>query len=512
MPVRALHLGAAARRQTNDKRSPGDDPRRRTPTGSSSRTARGSPASIAISDIPKTVDALEEGREPPIEWRRERASPERPRLDERLSDARDAQIPATVALTLALPRARGRGARHALGAGRAQRAALPARRDRARAARERARARRPVETTIVVLLGVPLAYAVARWVPLTLAVPVFLGPYGLVLALSPETNSLMAIGPHPWSGGRFYGVTNMIETLLLGPALAAGALVRGWRSSRSRCSRSSSSARARRAPTAAGSSSSRPASRCCGCCSTDGRARFRGRSPRSCSSARVRRDRRARGRVEPRRRRRLGGPRAPVRRSARAGRALGLDRDLERLAAGRAARRPGRARVLRHARPRFPSSTPSSSRSRSPRRQRLSDEGRRVRSARLRGASRLVGFEEPRRRNRIRVVKRAVLFIVALASSFWASPPAAAARRRRPRRRRSRARSRRRRAARRPRATRPRARRSSRPRAAAAATRSRRRARTAASARTSTTPTSASTRRSRRSRTAAAGCRRSRIA
>jgi hypothetical protein len=86
-----------------------------------------------------------------------------------------------------------------------------------------------VETTLVVLLGVPLAYAAARWVPLTLAVPVFLGVYGLVLALSPETNSLMAIGPHPWSGGRFYGVTNMIETLLLGPALAVGALVGGWR-------------------------------------------------------------------------------------------------------------------------------------------------------------------------------------------------------------------------------------------------------------------------------------------
>jgi hypothetical protein len=50
-----------------------------------------------------------------------------------------------------------------------------------------------------------------------------------VLALSPETNALMAIGPNPWSGGRFYGVTNQIETLLLGPALAAGFALRGWR-------------------------------------------------------------------------------------------------------------------------------------------------------------------------------------------------------------------------------------------------------------------------------------------
>ena len=37
------------------------------------------------------------------------------------------------------------------------------------------------------------------------------------------------LGPYPWSGGRFYGVTNQIETLLLGPALAAGLLLRGWR-------------------------------------------------------------------------------------------------------------------------------------------------------------------------------------------------------------------------------------------------------------------------------------------
>ena len=79
------------------------------------------------------------------------------------------------------------------------------------------------------LAAAPLALVAAARVPLTLAVPVFLAGYGLVLALSPETNSLMAIGPYPWSGSRFYGVNNQIETLLLGPALAAGLLLRGWR-------------------------------------------------------------------------------------------------------------------------------------------------------------------------------------------------------------------------------------------------------------------------------------------
>ena len=188
------------------------------------------PGLIAISDIPKTVDALEEGRDPPLKWQ----ASDDPRkqlddLDERLTDARDAQIPATVALTLALLAlvAAAFVTRSALVA----RSALlyPLAAIGLALLASALELVGPVETTLVVLLGVPFAYAVARWVPLTLAVTVFLGVYGLVLALSPETNSLMAIGPHPWSGGRFYGVTNMIETLLLGPALAVGALVGGWR-------------------------------------------------------------------------------------------------------------------------------------------------------------------------------------------------------------------------------------------------------------------------------------------
>src|SRR6185295_16256013 len=61
------------------------------------------PGLIAISDIPKSVDALEEGRDPPLKWQESDDPEEQLRhLDERLTDARDAQIPATVALTLAL--------------------------------------------------------------------------------------------------------------------------------------------------------------------------------------------------------------------------------------------------------------------------------------------------------------------------------------------------------------------------------------------------------------------------
>ena len=43
--------------------------------------------------------------------------------------------------------------------------------------------------------------------------------------LWPDVNALAAIGPHPDGGGRFFGVTNQVETLLLPPSLAAAALV-----------------------------------------------------------------------------------------------------------------------------------------------------------------------------------------------------------------------------------------------------------------------------------------------
>jgi len=45
-----------------------------------------------------------------------------------------------------------------------------------------------------------------------------------VMWARPEWNALAVIGPHPDGGGRFYGVTNQVETLLLPPALVLGAL------------------------------------------------------------------------------------------------------------------------------------------------------------------------------------------------------------------------------------------------------------------------------------------------
>jgi hypothetical protein len=188
------------------------------------------PGLVSLGDIRDTVEALEEGREPPIE---SRASDDPlgdlERLDERLDDARRAQVPATVALALALILL----TTLALAARSAQlaRTALlyPLAAILLALLAARLEVVGPVATTLVVLVAAPAAYAVAAALRLSLAVPVFLGVYGLALVVSPETNALMALGPYPWSGGRFYGITNLIETLLLAPVLAAATTLVGWR-------------------------------------------------------------------------------------------------------------------------------------------------------------------------------------------------------------------------------------------------------------------------------------------
>lgn len=58
-----------------------------------------------------------------------------------------------------------------------------------------------------------------------LALAGLLGTYAVFLGAWPATVSLAALGPHPEGGGRFFGLTNQVETLLLAPALALGALV-----------------------------------------------------------------------------------------------------------------------------------------------------------------------------------------------------------------------------------------------------------------------------------------------
>jgi hypothetical protein len=66
--------------------------------------------------------------------------------------------------------------------------------------------------------------AAASSAPLRLVLLVFLAAYLVVLAKWPVVNALAVIGPHPDGGGRFYGITNEVETLLLAPLLAAATL------------------------------------------------------------------------------------------------------------------------------------------------------------------------------------------------------------------------------------------------------------------------------------------------
>jgi hypothetical protein len=84
---------------------------------------------------------------------------------------------------------------------------------------------RPAFVIAAIAIGIPLlalgAATTTRLLPLLL---VFIAAYSLVLWLWPEVNSLAAIGPQPYGGGRFYGLTNKTATLLLPSMLAAGAL------------------------------------------------------------------------------------------------------------------------------------------------------------------------------------------------------------------------------------------------------------------------------------------------
>ena len=187
------------------------------------------PGLVSVDDIRETVSDLDHGRDPPIRF----VAHDHPvaaiaTLDRRLTNARDAQLPATVALGIVLISlaAASLVTRRAIVARAALLyplvaillALLVAAVDRVGSL-----------TTAAVVAAAPLAFAVARLGRLRVVVPILVAAYGVALARWPETNALMAIGPNPWTGGRFYGVTNLVETVLLAPLLAAATAMRGWR-------------------------------------------------------------------------------------------------------------------------------------------------------------------------------------------------------------------------------------------------------------------------------------------
>ena len=88
--------------------------------------------------------------------------------------------------------------------------------------------------TLAVVLGVAAEHpdglapaAVARlapW-PVVLFLATLIAAFLVVLVVWPEVPALAAIGPRPDGGGRFYGITNSLETLLLLPTLVPAAVL-----------------------------------------------------------------------------------------------------------------------------------------------------------------------------------------------------------------------------------------------------------------------------------------------
>jgi hypothetical protein len=192
------------------------------------------PGLVSIYDVKPTVEALEEGREPPVTARAEPNVQERlDALDARLDDLDNSRTPAGFALAALM-------LVFALLA-RAFRSAIWARASLLTAPMglSTALALSAVEVSepgkVVPILAVATAvgaFVLGRFTAnryafagaLLAIFPVYL----LVLAISTETSSLAVIGPRPENGGRFYGFNNQLETLVLAPALL-GAYLLGTR-------------------------------------------------------------------------------------------------------------------------------------------------------------------------------------------------------------------------------------------------------------------------------------------
>ena len=189
------------------------------------------PGLVSIYDIEPTVEALDDGETPPL-TSRDDADPQNTlrELDARLTDAHDSRGPASyvvfglgalfalLALLLRSPfwaRAAILVGPVALAGGlvlSALEVSSPG-------------------TVGLALLGIvgggALAGAALTRARLAFAVALLaiFPVYAVVFAVSQETGSLAAFGPHPDGGVRFYGMSNQVGTLLLVPGLLGAALL-----------------------------------------------------------------------------------------------------------------------------------------------------------------------------------------------------------------------------------------------------------------------------------------------
>ena len=185
---------------------------------------------VSVADVAPSLRALDRGERPKI-----RARPSNhplaqlARLDRRLNDAHDARVPAMSVLA-ALMASFGLLALFTRSPliGRAAFLVAPA-----SAAIAVLLSAAAVTTPWVAVLLLALTVVVAALgaaallrprVPLALGLGALFAFLFAVMWARPEWNTLAVIGPHPDGGGRFYGLTNQVETLLLSPALVLGAL------------------------------------------------------------------------------------------------------------------------------------------------------------------------------------------------------------------------------------------------------------------------------------------------
>ena len=186
------------------------------------------PGLVSITDVAPTAVALAGGRKPPIRWRRDdTAALAVARLDDRLADAHDTRTAAAMVLVFTTLVIAGLALllRSAFLA-RAGLLAIPSALAVALAL-SALDVSKPRDATIALAVAMPLLALTVAWHRSLLlpALVIFLVAELVVLAVWPEVTALSAIGPHPDGGGRYFGVTNEVETLLLAPILAAGALV-----------------------------------------------------------------------------------------------------------------------------------------------------------------------------------------------------------------------------------------------------------------------------------------------
>jgi hypothetical protein len=189
------------------------------------------PGLVSIYDVKPTVEALEEGRKPPVTSRAVGNVQKRlDALDTRLDELDDSRLPAGLALAaLMLAFAILARTRRSAFWGRASLLTVPVVLSTALALSAIEVSEPGTVVSILAIVTAAGALVLARFTrnryAFAAALLAIFPVYLLVLAISTETSSLAVIGPRPENGGRFYGFNNQLETLVLAPGLLGGYLL-----------------------------------------------------------------------------------------------------------------------------------------------------------------------------------------------------------------------------------------------------------------------------------------------